>query len=112
MTGIDPIDEQDVVHEPVEPACFTVNDGRVFGDGRIGTVAGQELAVANDGRQRRAELVADRREEAGLAQIEPLQLGNGRLLRLESGFRSQLGVLAVGDVPQVEQLPADAGILE
>src|SRR4051812_8051759 len=89
-----------------------MDDRRVFGDDRIGNVAGQQFAVANDGRERGAELVADRGEEAILALIEPLQLGNGRLLRLESGLGSQFGVLAVGDVPQVEQIPADAGILE
>src|SRR5215212_10222348 len=75
-------------------------------------VAGQELAVADDGRQRGAEFMADRGEKAGLALIEPLQLGDGRLLRLESGLGSELGALAVGDVPQVEQIPADAGVLE
>ena len=50
MTGIDPIDGQNVIHQPVGAACFTVDDGRVLGDGRVVNVAGQELAVANDRR--------------------------------------------------------------
>ena len=56
--------------------------------------------------------MTDRREELSLALIEPFQLGDGRLLRLESGLGCQLGVLAVGDVPQIEKIPADTGVLD
>src|SRR5215207_8831571 len=56
--------------------------------------------------------MADRREEASLTLIEPLQLGDGRPLRLERGLGSQFSVLAVSDVPQVEEIPADAGVLK
>ena len=74
--GLDPVEHEQVLDQPPQPGAVAVDDAEhraLPGRELAGVAVLQQLEVAADRGQRRAQLVADRRQEVGLLPVQPLQ---------------------------------------
>ena len=74
--GLDPVEDEQVLDQPAQPGAVAVDDAEhraLPGRQLAGVTVLQQLEVAADGGQRRAQLVADRRQEVGLLPVQALQ---------------------------------------